>query len=462
MQADARQQGARMARALTTAKAARGGKRSAREIFRKLKPGPGQPPDHVASHQRNRIHGAMMALASEHGYDGVTVQQLVSVAGVSTRSFYKHFANKEECMLDTYDSVVTCAGRRVLASQRVEDDWRSQLRAALSAFAEEVAENPQAARLAMIEAFTAGPEALEHMRRTQAIFEAVLRDTFGQASDGVAVPPLLLKAMVAGVAWVSCVRLIEGCERELPGLVDDLHKWATSLHSEVAEEVHPDEFPAPENSLRRSTGIEGFDARGTFGDERALLLSAAARLAATDGYQCLTVPRIREAAGVSRKAFDARFQGVDDCFLAAVEDRICGVLAKVADSYRAAQDWPEAIRQAVGTLCEQIGGDPVFARAGFVEVFAPAAMQWRAGLISRITTAYYASAPADSTVSELEVEASVGAIWGLLHHYISTGRRRRLPAMADLLAYIALAPVLGGQEAVEAIQHGEVDSFVAR
>ena len=35
-----------------------------------------------------------------------TISDLVAGAGVSRRSFYEHFENKEECLLATYDELI--------------------------------------------------------------------------------------------------------------------------------------------------------------------------------------------------------------------------------------------------------------------------------------------------------------------------------------------------------------------
>ena len=59
----------------------------------------------------------MVELSAERGYEGVTVRSLTRLAGVSTRSFYKHFANAEECFAHTYDWLVQDALRRAYAAR---------------------------------------------------------------------------------------------------------------------------------------------------------------------------------------------------------------------------------------------------------------------------------------------------------------------------------------------------------
>jgi AcrR family transcriptional regulator len=51
----------------------------------------------VASHQRARLHRAMIELVAEKGYAATTVTELCKVAGVSSRTAYELFVSKEAC-----------------------------------------------------------------------------------------------------------------------------------------------------------------------------------------------------------------------------------------------------------------------------------------------------------------------------------------------------------------------------
>jgi hypothetical protein len=42
-------------------------------------------------------------------------------------------------------------------------------------------------------------------------------------------------------------------------------------------------------------------------------------------------------------------------------------------------------------------------------------------------------------------------MWGVIHHFVATGRGAQLPVAAPVLSYIALAPALGAATAVDAI-----------
>jgi hypothetical protein len=104
-------------------------------------------------------------------------------------------------------------------------------------------------------------------------------------------------------------------------------------------------------------------------------------------------------------------------------------------------------------LCAHIATEPVLARLGFIEVFAlgPDGMLCRERAIAGIAESFRASAPAGQRPSELAAEASIGAVWGVIHHHVALGRARQLPSIAGVLSYLALAPAIGAERAVEAI-----------
>lgn len=71
----------------------------------------GIPADLVDAHQRRRLVAAMSEALAEHGYARVTAEHVSERAGVSSRTFYKHFGNLWECLLAAYED----AGRQLCA-----------------------------------------------------------------------------------------------------------------------------------------------------------------------------------------------------------------------------------------------------------------------------------------------------------------------------------------------------------
>lgn len=421
------------------------GARSRSGRYPKLKPGPGCSVADVAAHQRARLRAAMVELVAERGYDEVTVAMLNHRARVSTRDFYKRFAGKEECFVATYDDVVERSLRGILAAIDGEAEAGERLRLGLLAYAAQIADDPETARLAMVEVFAAGAGAVERMLHANGLFEALLVRSFAAEDAGVTLPPLVVKGIVTGIARLARARLLSGDPRRLAADGAELAGWVGSFCDEAVVRLRGLEAVAPT--------LPAVLVEAPPGDERGLILAATARLASAGGYASLSVSSVRAAAGVSRRSFDSHFDDVTDCFLATVDTLTGRTLAATAPSYLMADDWASGVHRMIAALCRHLAHDDAFARLAFLEVFSPgtAAVGWRADRISRLARILRRGAGPARQPSEFEAEASVGAMWGVIHHLVATGQAARLPMAAPTLSYLALAPALGGAAAVELI-----------
>lgn len=388
----------------------------------------------------------MVELVADRGYDAVAVATLTERARVSKRDFYKHFSGKEECFLATYDEIVRDSLRGVLAAVEDKEEWRQALGHGFLAFARQVAGNPEAARLALVEVFAAGAVAVQRMQHTNRLFEALVARTVAPADGPTPLPPLVVKGIVAGCGRVARARLLSGQPRQLTLDGGELMDWALSFWDDDVVRLRG-------LGVAGAAALPATAAEPPLGDERAMILAATARLASKAGYATLTVPRVRAAAGVSRRSFDTHFDGVADCFLAMLETLSGRTLAAAEPFYLAADDWASGVHRMIARLCQQLAGDPTFADLAFLEVFSPGpeAIQWRSEMIAKLAAMLRRGAPPARRPTVFAAEASVGAMWGVIHHFVATGRGGQLPAAAPVLSYIALAPALGGAAAVDTI-----------
>jgi len=388
----------------------------------------------------------MIELVAEHGYNAVSVEKLASCARVSKRDFYKLFASKEECFLTAYDVIVRHSVRGIVAAAEGGEEWRERFRLGFLAFADQITSRPAAARLALVEAFTAGAAAVERMQSTNRLFEALVAKNLALAGDAPRLPPLVVKGIVAGGSRLARARLLSGNSRQLALDGDELLQWALSFCDDDVVRLRDLGIAGPPR-LPEAALLMPLE------DERALILAATAKLASKEGYATLTVPRVRAAAGVSRRSFDTHFEGVADCFLATLETLSDRTLAAAAPFYLAAEDWASGTHRMIADLCRHLARDPMFTGLAFLEVFSPGpeAIQWRSEMIAKLAARLRRGAPPAQRPSEFAAEASIGAMWGVIHHFTATGRGAQLPVAVPALSYLALAPALGGAAAVEVI-----------
>ncbi len=85
------------------------------------------PPDLVRAVQRERLLAAMVSTVTEIGYRALTVQDILSRAGVSRPTFYEQFEDKEDCFLAAFDAATERLRERLRsAAAATEPNWRDQ------------------------------------------------------------------------------------------------------------------------------------------------------------------------------------------------------------------------------------------------------------------------------------------------------------------------------------------------
>ena len=427
-------------------------------LFQKLKPGPGLPAEQVLADQRRRLHGAMIALVDGAGWSGVRVRSLARTAGVSTSTFYKHFGNADDCLASTYDAVMATALRHSAAAQRRQSDWRGSLRAAVATLMEDLAGEPRAARLALLDIFGAGPGPRKRIGLAVGELEQLLAASFASAPSTVTAPRHLVAGMAAGMLRVARTTTLAGRADELPGLAAELGDWMLALPNlEVLSLLVTPAGMAASRSRREPRPFPAEiapTADRAVADDRERLLRAAVKLAMLEGFAKLTAPRLRAEAGVSRRRFEATFESLDECFLEAVET-VAGEAAGRAQSWSEGSDeWERRTCRFVLALCAQAARNRAQARLAFLGVFATGreGLLRRERMVGRVAAELRATVPAARRPSPIVAEASVAAVWHIAQSDIAAGRARSLPAVAPLLSYVVLAPIVGAPTATAAIQ----------
>ncbi len=419
-----------------------------------LRPGPGMDPNDVAAHQSARVFQAITEIVAEQGYDAVKVREVVKLAGVSTKTFYRHFESKEDCFLRAHEIVIRHARAGLLSAQSDQQEWRERPRLIYAAFAREIEGNPASAKLALVDVYMGGPAALEQAQRAEATFAAMIVASFARAPDGVVVPPMVIEGMMAGVTRVARNRLLIGRQRELPGIEAEMMEWAMCFPSEASDHLAGLDLGTLLGNPSVAVAVAG--ATPAISGDRATILAAVGKLVAADGYKYgdLTVPRIRAGAGVSRRTFDAFFDDAEECFLAALEERAAEAVVQAAQAQMAGSTWAGGIHRAINAYAVQIAGDPLLARVCFENNFAIGSKgsNARLRLIAAVSDQIRDSAPTEDRVGEFTVEASGGAVWSIFHHHILRDWIVHHPEISATLSYMVLAPVIGAEAAVAAIR----------
>jgi AcrR family transcriptional regulator len=114
----------------------------------------------LADHQRERVLVAATPVFAKRGYLGTTVDDLLAAAKVGVGNFYDLFEGKEDCFLACFDRVVGQARSAMALASRSASGWGARTYLGLRSLTHAMLAEPLDARLALVEAQSAGPEAL--------------------------------------------------------------------------------------------------------------------------------------------------------------------------------------------------------------------------------------------------------------------------------------------------------------
>lgn len=180
----------------------------------------------VADSQRSRLIAAMTKVAAEKGYARTTVLDVVQAAGVGKPAFYEHFADKQACLIATYDAAIEATMGSALAALSDDGLPGERIENGVGALLDFVAANEATARIVLIEIAGAGAEAVAHMKRAH----AALADRYVELREVVRAshpeyPPIShvqgLAVVGAVIEPVTAVLVNEGAHA-VPGLRDQL------------------------------------------------------------------------------------------------------------------------------------------------------------------------------------------------------------------------------------------------
>jgi AcrR family transcriptional regulator len=261
----------------------------------------------VGEIQRARIVAAMGALVRERGAGGVSVAHVVARSGVSRRTFYELFDDREDCFLAAFDIAVARAAESVIPAYGAADRWRERVRGAMEAGLVFLDEKPELGYLCIVGALASGPRALE--RRTQVVRALVDVVHEGRRESGAARCPdrLVAEGVVGAVLSVIHARLVEQSataprpSKPLVGLLNPLMGMIVLPYLGAAATERELRRPAPRArrpAAPRTDPLRELDMRLTYRTVRVLL--AIASQPASSNRQVATAAGIADQGQISK------------------------------------------------------------------------------------------------------------------------------------------------------------------
>jgi len=163
----------------------------------------------VSEVQRARIINAAAEVVGERGYGGMSVARVTGRAGVSRRTFYDLFEDREDCFTAVFEEALARATRVAVDAAAGQTVWCEQVRAGLASLLELAQDEPVLGAVVVVHALGCGPKVLA--ARARSLQPAIAFVERGRAGvrTGKGPPPLTAEGIVGAVLAVIHGRMLE-------------------------------------------------------------------------------------------------------------------------------------------------------------------------------------------------------------------------------------------------------------
>jgi AcrR family transcriptional regulator len=400
----------------------------------------------------------MTAVAGREGYGGASVARVIAHAGISRRTFYECFADRDDCFLaalaDAQQQLLGCV-RQAVGCEPPEHAFAAAIRA-LVGFADT---RPAVARLAMNEPMVCAGRALDARDQWLAAIAQIVEDAHERVAPTTAIPDFSSQLLIGGVERQLAFHLRSG--EPVTKLLGALLEWLRSYEVPAGEHrwrsLQPLAAPPPSpflEEIRLRAPAAGARARGSLSDaelvevNRRRILLAAAQLSASKGYNTTTLADISELAEVDARALRRLFADKQEVFAAVHELHFQSIVAVTTRAFFAGESWPERVWEAGRAFAQSIEHNPQLSHVSFVEYYAAGStgVQRNSELLLAFTVFLqegYQYEPSSSSPSRVALAAIAATNFEAIYRRIRASSEPALPGLLAHAVFLELAPFLG-------------------
>lgn len=202
--------------------------------------------DEVETSQRRRMLVGIADAMADKGYVATSVADVISRAGVSRETFYQQFSSKLDCFMHAFDAAgdalvstlaadVAQSGADLSAGATSDPTTRvARFDRVFVAYLDALATHSAYARLFLVEAYAAGPEAILARARVQRRLVVDLAELLGVSTDHGRFACEVLVAAIAQMVTVPLVTNDVKALSELHAPVVDLVRRALAPDGQSA------------------------------------------------------------------------------------------------------------------------------------------------------------------------------------------------------------------------------------
>lgn len=187
-------------------------------------------PKDVLRDQRERLLAAVPRVAAEHGYEAMSVADLVKAAAVSRNAFYKNFSDKQDCVAAAHELGHERLFEVLSVNCYEGATIEKRVGVALEAALEVLAKEPELARLLFVEAPSGGDEIALRYHEWLQRYGTLLRSAAPDLPLEAVPAPEVEQVIVGGLASRVASDVLRGKGEGLRELVDPFLEYILAFY----------------------------------------------------------------------------------------------------------------------------------------------------------------------------------------------------------------------------------------
>lgn len=177
--------------------------------------------EQVAHNQRERLIAGLATAVAEKGYRATTITDITKQARVSRRVFYENFEGKEECFLAAFEVVVGHIRELAMEAAEPGDQWPARAVAAARAVLAFFADEPDLARLCLVESQAAGLVVAARFHETVAEVVPYLEQGRGERPEAQDLPRTTEDSTLGALVLLAARKVAAGEATQLEDVFPD-------------------------------------------------------------------------------------------------------------------------------------------------------------------------------------------------------------------------------------------------
>jgi AcrR family transcriptional regulator len=175
-------------------------------------------PEEVLRDQRERLLAAVPCVAAEHGYEAMSVADIVKAAAVSRNAFYKNFSDKQDCFAQAHEAGHEQLFELLTGPCEEASTLEERIEAALGAGLDALAAEPEVARMLFVEAPSAGEQIALRYHEWLGRYGTLLRTAAPDLPPTNSPAPEVEQVIVGGIASRVASEVLRGRGEQLRDL----------------------------------------------------------------------------------------------------------------------------------------------------------------------------------------------------------------------------------------------------